>query len=80
MYTYVLSNTTILTAAETSYVMVTGLIPQDVNPQLKGHLVGALNNGAKKEEVRAIREVVLEIAERAGIDWGGKGKESVAKL
>jgi hypothetical protein len=36
------------------------LIPQDVNPQLKGHLVGALNNGATEDEVKAVREVVIK--------------------
>ncbi|AEO63244.1 uncharacterized protein THITE_2108207 [Thermothielavioides terrestris NRRL 8126] len=40
MYGYVLSNTAVLSAAETSFVMIAGLIPQDVNPQLKGHLSG----------------------------------------
>ena len=36
------------------------LIPQDVNPQLKGHLVGALNNGATEDEVKAVRDVVVK--------------------
>ena len=40
MYGYILSNTSVLTAAESSLVLIAGLIPQDVNPQLKvGHLV-----------------------------------------
>ena len=30
MYGYLLSNTSVLTAAETSYVLMAGLIPQDV--------------------------------------------------
>jgi len=30
MYGYILSNTNVLTAAETSYVLIAGLIPQDV--------------------------------------------------
>ena len=30
MYGYILSNTSVLTAAETSYVLLAGLIPQDV--------------------------------------------------
>lgn len=36
------------------------LIPQDVNPQLKGHLVGALNNGSTEDEVKAVRDVVVK--------------------
>lgn len=35
MYGYILSNTNVLTAAESSFVLIAGLIPQDVNPQLK---------------------------------------------
>ncbi len=30
MYGYILSNTSVLTAAESSYVLLAGLIPQDV--------------------------------------------------
>ena len=33
MYGYILSNTSVLTAAETSYVLLAGLIPQDVGLQ-----------------------------------------------
>ena len=35
MYGYILSNTSVLTAAESSLVLIAALIPQDVNPQLK---------------------------------------------
>jgi hypothetical protein len=38
-----------------------------VNPQLKGHLRGASNGGAKVEEVKAVRDVVMQICERAGM-------------
>jgi hypothetical protein len=31
MYSYILSNTSVLTAAESSYVLIAGLIPQDVS-------------------------------------------------
>ncbi|KAK3308226.1 AhpD-like protein [Chaetomium strumarium] len=67
MYGYVLSNTSVLSAAETSFVMIAGLIPQDVNPQLKGHLRGALNGGATVEQVKAVRNVVVEICMAAGM-------------
>lgn len=83
-YSYVLSNTQVLSAVETSYVLIAGLIPQDVslareerpfmetnktqvNPQLKGHLRGAINVGATAEEVRAVRSVVIEICEASGM-------------
>ncbi|KAH6840989.1 AhpD-like protein [Chaetomium sp. MPI-CAGE-AT-0009] len=67
MYGYVLSNTSVLSAAETSFVMIAGLIPQDVNPQLKGHLRGALNGGATVEQVKAVRNVVVEICIASGM-------------
>ncbi|KAI9798380.1 MAG: hypothetical protein M1835_000043 [Candelina submexicana] len=82
MYGYILSNTSVLTAAESSLVLMAGLIPQDVNPQLKGHLKGALNNGATVEEVKAVREVVIRICEACGMTtlegvaggWGWRGE------
>lgn len=86
MYGYVLSNTSVLSAAETSFVMIAGLVPQDVsapgqvylsrtpvlmtaqvNPQLKGHLRGALNGGATVDQVKAVRRVVVEICEASGM-------------
>lgn len=38
-----------------------------VNPQLKGHLRGALNGGASVEEVRAVRHIVIKICEASGM-------------
>ncbi|KAH8200293.1 hypothetical protein TruAng_005566 [Truncatella angustata] len=94
VYGHVLSNISILSPIETSFVMIAGLIPQDVspfqlqgrcawywlgegiltgrkhkkvNPQLKGHLRGALNGGATVEEVRAVREVAMQICEASGM-------------
>lgn len=40
---------------------------EQVNPQLKGHLRGALNGGATVDEVRAVRDVVIKICESAGM-------------
>ncbi|MCJ1235300.1 hypothetical protein MMC14_003267 [Varicellaria rhodocarpa] len=87
LYGYILSNTSVLTAAESSYVLMAGLIPQDVNPQLKGHLKGAINNGATLEDVKAVREIIIRICEASGMrrlddtmpgGWGWR--EEVAKL
>jgi alkylhydroperoxidase/carboxymuconolactone decarboxylase family protein YurZ len=87
MYGYLLSNTRILSAAETSYVLIAGLVPQDVNPQLRGHLKGALSNGATVEEVRATREMALRICQAVGMEilpagqLGGFGwREEVANI
>lgn len=58
-----------------------------MNPQLKGHLKGAVNNGATFEEVRAVRDIVIRVCEAAGMrvlgerrldGWGWHGE--VAKL
>lgn len=77
MYAHVFSNVEVLGERDTSLLLVAGLIPQNVNPQLKGHLKGALNNGATVEEVMAVREIVLKICEKAG--WRGN-EMGVAKL
>ncbi|CUS07054.1 unnamed protein product [Tuber aestivum] len=65
LYGHVLSNSEVIGARDTSLTLIAGLIPQNVNPQLKGHLRGALNNGATAEEVMAVREVVLRICREA---------------
>ena len=58
-----------------------------VNPQLKGHLKGAVNNGATVEEVRAVRDIVVQVCEASGMStikeetrggWGWRGE--VAKI
>lgn len=38
-----------------------------VNPQLKGHLKGALNGGASVEQVRAVRQVAVDVCHAAGM-------------
>ncbi len=54
---------------------------------MKGHLKGALNNGATVEQVRAAREVIIRICEASGMsklsDPSSKGRgwiEDVANL
>jgi hypothetical protein len=70
-------------------VVLASLIPQDVNPQLKGHLVGALNNGASEDEVKAVREVVIRLCEASGMKrleensldgWGWREDVAPVKL
>ncbi|KAL2037344.1 hypothetical protein N7G274_009829 [Stereocaulon virgatum] len=67
MYGYLLSNTSVLSPSETSYVLLAGLIPQDVNPQLKGHIRGALATGSTVEEVKAVRDIIIRICEASGM-------------
>jgi alkylhydroperoxidase/carboxymuconolactone decarboxylase family protein YurZ len=76
VYGPLLSYSGVLPLKETSFVIVACLIPQDVNPQLKGHLKGALNNGATKEEVMSLRDMSMLICKWCGIQW----KSEVAKL
>ncbi|GMM36387.1 Pxp2 protein [Saccharomycopsis crataegensis] len=76
VYGPLLSFTGVLGAKESSLVVIACLVPQDVNPQLKGHLRGAQNNGATLEEIRAARQVALDISEWCGM----KISEPVAKL
>lgn len=80
IYSPLLSFTDILPGKETSFCIVASLIPQDVNPQLKGHLKGAANLGATKEELDELRMLVFDLCDwSGGIHWKG-GKDSVAKL
>lgn len=80
VYGSVLSFSDVLPAKDTSLCVLSALIPQDVNPTLKGHLKGALNVGATKEELAEVRSLVFDICDWSGnVTWRG-GKDSVAKL
>lgn len=74
-YGPLLAHTSILDPKETSLVIIAALIPQDVIPQLKGHLKGAINNGATKEEVKELREMVIDLC-----SWYGITLKEVSKL
>ncbi|KAG7663100.1 uncharacterized protein J8A68_003372 [[Candida] subhashii] len=80
VYSPLLSFVDILPPKETSLSAIACMIPQDVNPQVKGHLRGAMNNGATREEVNHVREIVLDICDwKGGVVWK-EGKESVPML
>lgn len=80
VYAPLLSYTDVLSAKETSFCVITALIPQDVNPTLKGHLKGAMNLGGTKDELDDIRQLSFDICDWSGnVTWKG-GKDSVAKL
>lgn len=59
----------ILSVPETSMVVISALVPQDVNPQLKGHLRGALNVGCDFETIEAVRTLSILVSEWCGIKW-----------
>lgn len=80
VYSNILSFDKILNDKETSMCVITSLIPQDVNPQLKGHLKGALNLGVTREELEELRLLVFDICDWVGGNYWKDGKDSVAKL
>lgn len=71
VYAPLLSYTDVLSAEETALVVVASLVPQDVNPQLKGHLRGAVNGGVAVERVRAARDMAIEVGGWCGAVWRG---------
>lgn len=80
VYSPILSFVDILPAKETSLCVVAALIPQDVPPTLKGHVRGAINVGASKDELSNLRLLVFDVCDWSGnVMWKG-GKESVYKL
>jgi alkylhydroperoxidase/carboxymuconolactone decarboxylase family protein YurZ len=68
LYGYLLSEGSVVGDKETSWVLVCGLVAEgpEVAPQLKGHLKGAVNNGASIEEVRAVREMAVRVVRECG--------------
>lgn len=59
----------ILSKQETSLVVISSLVPQDVNPQLRGHLKGALNIGCDFETIEAVRRLSILVSEWCGVQW-----------
>jgi len=68
-YGYVYSFPGVLSPAETSFAMVAALIATDVPRQIGWHLNGAVRNGASVEEVKAVREISMEVSKMAGVTW-----------
>jgi len=56
-----------LTAAETSFVLVATLVAVDTPRQIKWHLDGARRNGASEAEVRAVRQMAVEVVAQVGV-------------
>lgn len=79
-YSNILSYNQILSDKETELCVITSLIPQDVNPQLKGHLRGAINLGVEQQQLTDLRSLVFDICDWVGGNYWKGGKESVAKL
>lgn len=69
IYSDLLSYCDVLTHEETSLIVIAALIPQDVNPQLKGHLKGALNNQVSLETIRNTRSLAMDLSRWCGVKW-----------
>lgn len=68
VYSPLLSFNEILTPEETSLVVIASLVPQDVLPQLKGHVKGALNAGISEQTVYQTEKMASEIRSWASAD------------
>ncbi|QLL31504.1 hypothetical protein HG536_0B03670 [Torulaspora globosa] len=67
VYGPLLSYDEILSAQETNLIIIASLVPQDVSPQLRGHLKGALNLGCDRETVDAARNLAILVSGWCGI-------------
>lgn len=76
VYGDILSYNDIVSGPVTSLLMISSLVPMDVNPQLRGHLRGALNFGWNMETINEVRSFAILIAQWHGIKW----KSEVTKL
>ena len=63
--------TDVLTQVEISYILVAALIAMDTPRQIGWHLANAQHGGASLQEVRAIRQISIEVSEKSGIQWKG---------
>ncbi|KAK1217121.1 hypothetical protein PQX77_020238 [Marasmius sp. AFHP31] len=68
--------TEILTPVETSYTLIGTLIASDTPRQINWHLKGARRFGASVEEVKAARQIAMEVSELCGVRW----KDGVPEL
>ncbi|KAK1221023.1 hypothetical protein PQX77_016173 [Marasmius sp. AFHP31] len=75
-YGLVYGHNQILTPLETSYTLVSTLIAGDTPRQINWHLNGARRLGATLDEVKAVREIAMEVASLSGVRW----KEGVPEV
>lgn len=52
-----------------SLYQVAALIPTDTPKQIEWHLKGSVRNGATVEEVKALRQIIIEVAKACGVVW-----------
>jgi len=68
-YGVVCGHTDIISPLENSYALVAALIAGDTPQQIAWHLDGAQRAGATLDEVRAVRELSIEVAKLSGVQW-----------
>jgi len=68
-YGVVYGHSDIISSLETSYTLVAALIAGDTPQQIAWHLDGAQRAGATLDEVRAVRELSIEVAKFSGVQW-----------
>ncbi|KAK2460667.1 hypothetical protein APHAL10511_007137 [Amanita phalloides] len=61
--------TDILSNTETSYTLVASLISMDTAQQIIWHLANARRAGATVAEIRAVRDIAMEVGRETGIEW-----------
>ena len=68
-YGYIFSFNEILDSLETGQVIIAALLGIDCQEQLNHHMIGMMFNGARREEIEALRSIVLVLAERLGVKF-----------
>ncbi|KZT24078.1 hypothetical protein NEOLEDRAFT_1179581 [Neolentinus lepideus HHB14362 ss-1] len=61
--------TEVTSPLETSLAIVAGLIALDTPRQVNWHMGNARRLGATLEEVKAVRQIAVEVAEKSGVHW-----------
>ena len=75
LYGRVFSYDGILNDLETGYVIVSALVGLDCQNQLRHHMKGALYNGATREELQELYDVLLDLAKRLGVKFRSEKRE-----
>ncbi|KAG8156827.1 hypothetical protein KVR01_013240 [Diaporthe batatas] len=75
LYGRVFSFDGILNDLETEYVVISALIGIDCQNQLRHHMKGALYNGATREDLQELYDVLLDLAERLGVKFRSEKRE-----
>jgi alkylhydroperoxidase/carboxymuconolactone decarboxylase family protein YurZ len=66
IYGSVLSDTSVLSARETSLIVVAGCFAQNLVSQLRGHSYGAIHNGASQQDLQRVHETVISLCQYYG--------------